>query len=192
MCSFHLRPLGFLHIPLPYIDLLLTTLHFHFVSLKTIQFSFCLFLNRLTLFHFYFPFISFCSLFPFLSYSVFRTLPVLLPKFTSSTSLSFYFLFPTRRYLIPFLSFLLPASIFLLFIYLNKYPYGFLDMSHLTMLLILFRSTSFTISNFVYKHFLYHPIKFPLPFHTFSKLHSCILHLTKNGNNEYHMWPVRG
>ena len=96
-------PFGFLHISSSYIDLPSTSLHFHFVSLQTIQFSFCLFLNHLTLFHFYSLLIKyslFCYLFPFLSHCVFRTLPISLPKINSLTSLSFHCFFPTRRNLI--------------------------------------------------------------------------------------------
>ena len=59
VCLFHVYPLGFLHIPLSYIDL------------PTIQFSFCLFLYHLALLHFYSLLIKyslFCSLFSFLSF----------------------------------------------------------------------------------------------------------------------------
>ena len=100
-------PLGFLHIPLPYIDLRLTTLHFHLLFLRTIQFSFRLFSNRLAPSQFYFLLIKyslFCSLFPFLSYSAFHPLSISLPKFTRSTSLYFAHIF----------SFVLSISVFLL------------------------------------------------------------------------------
>ena len=68
---------------------------------------------------------AFCSLFPFLSLiPFFHILPILFPKFTSSTLLIFFHsLFLTRRNLdLPFLSFLLPVSVFLFYILNSCFP----------------------------------------------------------------------
>ena len=111
-----------------------------------------LFLNRLALSHFYILLIKyslFSSLFPFLSHSVCRTLPISLPKFKSSASLSSHSLLPFRRNLLRFLSSPLPVSVFFLFIYFNVYTCGVSNMSNPTILPLLFRS-SFIFSNFVY------------------------------------------